>query len=203
MRCRRELPDVRGGAKRGEHGVSEREGGTADRVPESVEALVKQLLVTHKAVRLYPAASHIPRENAAQVVVQLRMLISQAPVFRLGVSKNALLYRGLAILPGLAAVGAFAREFYSHLLSDVRFHAGVTEDEIVGFLEALQEEPAIGVDQTDFESRLWDRHVVGVTVTEVGTTVLDIQGTDIAEHGEEWPPPNDAIERLLAATTTN
>lgn len=195
--------DVPGGAKRGEHGVSEREGSAADRVPTTVEALVKQLLVTHKAVRLYPAASHIPRENAAQVVAQLRQLISQAPVFRLGVSKNALLYRGLPVLPGMAAVEAFAREFYSHHLSDVRFHAGVTEDEIVGFLEALQEEPALGVDQTDFESRLWDRHVVGVTATEVGTTVLDIQGPGITESGAAWPPPNDAIERLLAATTTN
>lgn len=183
--------------------MNERDASTADRVPASVEALVKQLLVTHKAVRLYPAASHIPRENAAQVVAQLRPLISQTPVFRLGVSKNALLYKGLPILPTVAAVEAFAREFYSHHLSDVRFHAGVTEDEIVGFLEALQEDPAVGVDQRDFESRLWDRHVVGVSATQVGTTVLDIQGSDVAEPDEAWPPSNDAIERLLAATTTN
>ena len=183
--------------------MNERDTSIADRVPAAVEALVKQLLVTHKAVRLYPAASHIPRENAAQVVAQLRPLISQAPVFRLGVSKGALLYRGLPILPAMTAVEAFAREFYAHHLSDVRFHAGVTEDEIVGFLEALQEDAAVGVDQTDFESRLWNRHVVGVTATQVGTTVLDIQGPGIADPDKEWPPPNDAIERLLAATTTN
>lgn len=183
--------------------MSEREQDSAERVPEAVEALVKQMLVTHKAVRLYPAASHIPRENAAQVVAQLRQLISRAPVFRLGVSKNALLHRGIPILPEMPAVRTFSREFYAHHLSDVRFHAGVTEDEVVAFLDALQEAPAVGVDQTDFESRLWDRRVVGITVTEVGTTILDIQGPAIAEQDEEWPPANDAIERLLAATTTN
>jgi len=184
--------------------VSEREDGlTPESVPAAVEALVKQLLVTHKAVRLYPAASHIPRENAAQVVAQLRVLISKAPVFRLGVSKDALLYRGLPVLPSLLAVASFAREFYAHHLSDIRFHAGVTEDEIVGFLQALQEDPAVGVDQTGFESRLWDRHVVGVTVTEIGTTILDIHGLESPEPDEAWPPTNDAIQRLLDATTTN
>ena len=183
--------------------MSERESDTAERVPDAVESFVKQLLVTYKAVRLYPAASNIPRENAAQVVAQLRVLISQAPVFRLGVSKGALLYRGMPVLAGLSAVEVFAREFYAHHLSDVRFHAGMTEDEVVGFLEALQEDSAVGVDQTDFESRLWERRVLGITVTEVGTTVLDIQGPEIGAQGEEWPPPNDAIERLLAATTTN
>ena len=42
-------------------------------VPASVERLLKQLVVTLKAVLLYPPASSIPRENADEAIAAARL----------------------------------------------------------------------------------------------------------------------------------
>lgn len=177
---------------------------TGNRAPAAIESLVKQLLVTRKAVKLYPAASNIPRENAAEVVKMLRALLQSMPTVRLAVTKDGLFYETMPVLPGQAAFAAFAREFYGQHLSDLRFHSGVTAEEVVAFL-AILNEPAEEVDAAGgFGSRLWDRQVDGITVGEVATKIVDVveptpedAGTGAAPEDAQFPPDTARVDELL------
>jgi hypothetical protein len=66
----------------------EPEQGGVERAPEGVERFVRQLLVTYKAAKLYPPASEIPRESAADLLGQLRLLLRERSDLRFGVTKD-------------------------------------------------------------------------------------------------------------------
>ncbi len=174
---------------------------SGERAPAAIEGLVKQLLVTFKAVKLYPPTSTIPRENAADVVVSLRQQLRERSAVRLTVAKDGIFFESLPVLPGQPAFSAFARDLYARKLSDVRFHSGVTEEEVTAFLSVLLEAPGDIDAAGGFESRLWERQVDGITVTLVSTKIVD---TDIPEAvddlpvvDEPWPPDDARIDRLL------
>ncbi|MHB1340621.1 MAG: HEAT repeat domain-containing protein [Coriobacteriia bacterium] len=177
---------------------------TGNRAPATVESLVKQLLVTRKAVKLYPAASNIPRENAAEVVKMLRSLLQAAPTVRLAVTKDGLYYETMPVLPGQSAFAAFSREFYGQHLSDIRFHSGVTPEEVVAFLAILNETPEEVDAAGGFGARLWDRQVDGITVGEVATKIVDVVEPTVEDAGDDaepaeaqFPPDASRVDELL------
>ncbi len=168
-------------------------------VPVAVERFVKQLVITHKAVALYPPASSIPRENAADAVALLEALLVERPEMRLGVTKDALVHGGLPVFAGQAAFVAFAQELYNRTVSEVRFHAGVTAEGLVAFLGAMRVPLGELASTGGMSARLWDAGVDAITVLEAVTTVID-QGelADAEDEGAPWPPPASRIDELLA-----
>lgn len=176
------------------------------RAPGDVEAFVKQLLVTYKAVRLYPPSSSIPRDNAQLVIEKLKTLLRRTPEVRMVVSMDGLFFEGLQAMPGQSAYVAFAREAFKHGIGDVRFHAGVTADEIVAFLKGLSEEPGTIAEHGGFSAWLWDHDVHQITVGEMETKVVDAEeasdqalADEAAAPTETWPPEPEDIEKLLTA----
>lgn len=173
-----------------------------ERPPDAIERFVKQLLVCHKAAKLYPPASEVPQESAADLLKMLRDLLREQPLLRFQASKDALLYGSLPVLPELRPYEMFAREFYNRNLAEVRFHAGVTPREIVTFLRLLQEAPAAITASGGFEQRLWDQQVDGITVRMVSTKIVEADLQDTSESpvpGEEWPPQHQRIDDLIAS----
>lgn len=176
---------------------------SGERAPAAIESLIKQLLVTFKAVKLYPPTSTIPRENAREVVAVLRQQLRQCSSIRIVVTKDGLLFDSLPILAGQPAFASFARELYSRNLSDVRFHVGVTEEQVTAFLgillESAEEIDAAG----GFEARLWERQVDGITVSTVASKIVDAEIPEELEQaplaGEPWPPKSERIDALLDA----
>ncbi|MDO8915065.1 MAG: hypothetical protein Q7W16_03140, partial [Coriobacteriia bacterium] len=138
-----------------------------------IERFVKQLNIASKAVRLYPGVSTIPCDNAAVAVGILHQVLERQPVVLLSVAREGLLYEGAPVLPETGAFAAFAREFYARNLSEVRFHAGTTADEIVAFLGIIEMPPEAIVATGGFASELWDRGVSAISVTEVSTRIVD------------------------------
>ncbi len=179
---------------------------SGERAPAAIEGLVRQLLVTFKAVNLYPPSSAIPRENAHEVVGTLKALLRERSAVRLGVTKDGLLFEGLPVLPDQPAFSTFAREFYRRTISDVRFHSGVTEQDVVSFLGIFLENPAEIDAAGGFESRLWERQIDSITVGLVATKIVDAIAADEVEQpaieGEQWPPEDARIEALLATAST-
>jgi hypothetical protein len=178
----------------------EPEQGGVERAPEGVERFVRQLLVTYKAAKLYPPASEIPRESAADLLGQLRLLLRERSDLRFGVTKDGLVYDGAPVLVGQAPFEQFSRELYSRNLAEVRFHAGATEKEVIDFLRTLQEAPEAIDAAGGFEQRLWDQQVDSITVREVSTKIVDTElsaeGAPAAE-AEPWPPDHESIDRLI------
>lgn len=171
------------------------------RVPEAVERLVKQLVVTHKAVGLYPTSSAIPRESARGVIEVLRTIFQERGDTRLSVTKDGLLIEGVPIFFGQGPYTAFSLELYNRNVSEVRFHAGVAERDIISFFEVLKILPAELAGSGGFEAQLWERQVDAVTVTEVSAKIVDAElpdGAAAAEMaGEPWPPDAGRIDEIL------
>lgn len=174
------------------------------RAPGDVEGFVKQLIVTYKAVRLYPPSSSIPRDNARLVVEKLKTLLRRTPEVRMLVSMDGLFFEGLQALPGQAPYVAIAREAFRHGVGDVRFRAGVTPEEVVEFLKGLSQEPSTVAEHGGFSAWLWDHDVHQITVGEMETKVVDASEPSEGEipdeqalQPESWPPEPDAIDDLL------
>ncbi|MCX8006620.1 MAG: HEAT repeat domain-containing protein [Coriobacteriia bacterium] len=176
------------------------------RAPGDVEAFVKQLLVAYKAVRLYPPASAIPRQNAQLAVEKLRPLLRRLPEVRMAVTRDGLFFEGLLAMPGNQAFVGFAREVFRQGIGDVRFHAGVTPEEVAAFLEGVAQDPAVIADQGGFSSWLWAHDVHQITVGELETRVVDADETSEALLEEEavraadegqWPPDAEVLDGLL------
>jgi len=173
-----------------------------EHAPEAVERFIKQLLVAHRACRLYPSTSEIPMGSAGECLSMLRELLREQPDLRFQVTKDALLYNALPVLPGLQPFETFAREFYHRNIAEVRFHSGVTPREITDFLRVLQEAPEAIAVAGGVEQRLWDLQVDGITVRMVSTKIVDAELEDASDApvvGEDWPPSRERIDELVDA----
>lgn len=173
-----------------------------ERAPEAVERFVKQLLVVHKAAKLYPASSEIPVENANDLLVLLREVLRERPELSFQIAKDALIYNAIPVLESLKPIQLFTREFYARGIAEVRFHAGATARETVDFLRVLQEPAESIMVAGGFEQRLWDLQVDGISVRLVSTKIVDTELEDDSEMpipGEEWPPSRQRIDDILDA----
>jgi len=177
------------------------EHSDAPAVPAAVERFVKQLVVTLKAVLLYPSASSIPRENAQEAADLLRAVLRDSAEVRFKVSKTGLAFGSLVVFEGQPAFESFARELYNRGLAEVRFHAGATADDIVRFLGILKTAPGDLASAGGFENRLWDLGVDSITVKQAAARIVDtnVQADAEAPAPEEWPPSAESIDEILAA----
>ena len=149
------------------------EDSTTQKVPAAVERFIKQLVVTFKAVVLYPAASSIPKENAVEAIKLLGVILQDRPEMRLTVQKEGLAYRGHLIFEGQPAYESFARELYNRGLSEIRFHSGVEFSQLTGFLGVLKSTPEEIASAGGFEQRMWEVSVDSITVKEAAAGIVD------------------------------
>ena len=150
----------------------------APKVAPVIERLVKALVVTGKAVALYPPASNIPRDTAQEAAAILGQALEERPEVRLVISKEGLFHDGLEVFAGESAYSAFALELYNRKLADVRFHSGTTPKDLVSFLTLLKYTPDEIEAAGGFETRLWDTGVGTITVTEARISIIDSPGPD-------------------------
>jgi hypothetical protein len=168
-----------------------------------IERFVKQLNITAKAIRLYPGSSDLPGENAKVAVGILHQVLERQPVVLLTVTREGLLYEGVPIFPETGALAAFAREFYARHLTEVRFHAGTTSDEIVAFMAIIGTPPEAVAAAGGFANGLWERGVSAISVTEASTRIVDAEVPADGERGEEpedgepWPPTPERMDEVL------
>jgi HEAT repeats len=174
------------------------EGSAA--VPPAIERFVRQLVVTYKAVMLYPPASAIPRDNGETSEAYLKDALAEQPELRFGVTKTGLVYDGAMVFPDQSAFVRFAKELYNRNLSEVRFHSGAGMRDIVSFLGVMRAEPAEILQAGGFESRLWELGVDNITITEAQVTFIDKPDGD-AEASDDLTEhlSTSEIDELISA----
>lgn len=172
----------------------------APAVPDVIERLVKALVVTEKAVALYPPASNIPMDTAATAEAVLSEALQERPEVRLVITKSGLFFEDVPVFGGESAYESFATALYARHLADVRLHSGATAKDIVTFLSVLQYTPEEIAAAGGFESRLWDLGVGTVTVTDAHVSLVDAYGAieDGAEP-EHRQLTRSQIDEVLAA----
>lgn len=169
--------------------------------PPVIERFIKSLVVTAKAVVLYPPASNIPLETALEAAMVLGEALVERPEVRLIVTKQGLYYNDVPIFSEQAAYENFALDLYNRHLADVRFHVGTTAKEIVSFLSVLKYTPEEIGTSGGFENRLWELGVSTITVTEAHVAIVDAAALSGAESNAATAPPlaRNEIDELLAA----
>ncbi len=170
------------------------------KVPLVVERFVKQLVVTMKAVRLYPRRSSIPRENAQEAAKMLAEFFRDRAEMRLSVHRDGLAFDETLAFEGQPAFQAFARELYNRGLADVRFHPGADGESILSFLETIEVAPDELAAAGGFETRLWDMGVDTITVTEASVRIVQSEseeGEIAYQDDEPWPPVPSRIDEIV------
>jgi len=170
------------------------EQASSEKAPPIIERFVRQLVVANKAVALYPPSSTIPRENAEEAVVALNDALEEYPEITLTIAKQGLYFEELPIFPGQSAFEAFSMEFYNRRLAVVRFHSGVSPNDLIAFLTILKYTPEEVIAAGGFESQLWELGVGTITVVETQVTLVNQ-----AEEDEEFDEGDGTAETV----TTN
>jgi hypothetical protein len=181
------------------------------RAPALIERLIKQLNITYKAVRLYPPSSDIPRENAAVTVQVLGLILRRQPIVMLKLSRDGFLYEDSLVFPSAGPFAAFAREFYTRNIAELRFHAGCTAEEVIQFLVVMEMSPESIAAAGGLAAALWERQVSQITFAEASTQIVDAgepvaagdptAASDSAD-AEEWPPSRERLEEIVNDAAT-
>jgi HEAT repeat protein len=166
----------------------------ASKAPPVIERFVRQLVVTNKAVQLYPVGSDIPHQNATTAVAALRDALEEYSEVTLAITKQGLYFDVAPIFPGQPTFLALSQELYNRRLALVRFHAGVETHDIIGFLTVLKSTPDEVTAAGGFEAMMWEQGIGTITVIETQVTLVD-QSAE-ANEGDE----GDSTEPT--ATTT-
>jgi hypothetical protein len=155
------------------------------KAPPQIEQFVRLLLVTNKAVAIYPPSSEIPANAAATCAEALYEILSEIPDLRLTVTKTGLIYDEAPIFPGTKGFTDFSHELYLRKLSEVRFHAGIQGKDLISFLSILKYAPDEVEAGGGYEARLWELGVGTITVREMRVTVVEMTiSPTLAEDAE-------------------
>jgi len=181
----------------GSEGMAERP--TA--VPRRVLLFTTRLSTAMKSLRIYPQGSDIPRKNAQEALEILTEAFEQDEYLELGITRVGLVFAGTSVFPRSQGFQSFAREFYKRNLAAVRFHRGVTPDEILRFLSLIIMPPETLALQGGMEPSLSELGVVNISATEAATRIVETvlpgaAGSPEAAEDDEAPAER-GVEELL------
>lgn len=142
-------------------------------VPKPVQLFVVRLSTTMKSQRLYPTGSDIPHRSALDAIEALQAVLGDGQYLELSVGRDGLRYQATSVFPRSQSFTTFAREFYKRNLAAVRFHEGVTPDEILLFLSLIIAPPEQVAAGGGMEVGLAELGVVNVTVSEAATRIVE------------------------------
>ena len=142
-------------------------------VPRQVLLFTTRLSTAMKSLRIYPAGSDIPRKNAQEALDILAEAFEHEDYLELGITRVGLVFADSSVFPRSQGFQSFAREFYKRNLAAIRFHRGVTPDEILRFLSLIILPPETLALQGGMEPSLSELGVINISVTEAATRIVE------------------------------
>ncbi|GAB4279520.1 MAG: HEAT repeat domain-containing protein [Coriobacteriia bacterium] len=171
------------------------------RASKDAERLVRQMNIAYKAVKLYPATSAIPKESATECLAAIRAMLRMLPDVALTVTKEGLFMNGGMVFPEQDSYLEFAREFFNRHIAEVRFHHGVTVDELLELLRLLDTPPAELAESGGVEARLWEAGVVNISVSEASARIVESDAAEMEGAQPETDYKPETIDEALAAAS--
>ena len=169
---------------------------TRQTVPAPVRLFAVRLNAADSALRLYPEGGEIPKRNVSDLVDALRAAVTPGDrALDIGVTRDALTFGELPLVPGSTSASVFAREFYIRGLLGVRFRLEVESEDFVRFLRLLHAPTEEIAETGGFSHTLRAQGVTSIIALESETRVVD---TDIpGQEGRRPEPPPEDIEEIL------
>ena len=168
--------------------------GARPTVPTQVRLFAVRLSAADSALRLYPEGGEIPRRNVLELAGALRAAVNPgARSLDIGVTRDALTFGDIPLLPGSGSAVVFAREFYIRGLIGVRFRVETEPADLVAFLRLVHVPPEEIAEAGGFSNALRAQAVTSIIPLESETRVID---SDIPGQAADELPPLD-IDQIL------
>lgn len=141
------------------------------RVPTTIQRFAKSLVVTAKAVLLYPPSSNMPLQTAKAAADALVEALAEFDEVVIGVTKTGFEYEGIPISAGVAAYRSLALDFYQRRVAEIIFHPGTGAKELVGFLTVLDMSPEDLERAGGYENKLWEMQIGTIALSQVHISI--------------------------------
>jgi hypothetical protein len=136
----------------------------------AVERFARQLVVTWKAVLLYPSGSAIPTSNAQLASMALGKAIDAVGSITFSVAKDGLFYEGEPLLAGLSGADEFALAAYQRTVAEIGFTGGTDASSLLDLLERLKTDPS---DAASGDALSWEGLSAAIEVVTTRLTLID------------------------------
>ncbi len=149
---------------------------------------MRTLASASKALRLYPAASPIPRQSveAAQDSLAQYFAESGDPILSLHITREGFMYRGEALPSSVSGGADLLTELRDHAVAELAITPGPSIDEMLSFLVALGTAPDAVRAQGGLGAALAAAGVDSIRVSDVQLTVVEQIGPAADEDVEEF-----------------
>jgi len=136
---------------------------------------IRALSTASRSLRLYPAASPIPREAVSTALDALDQVLSaEFPSLTVTLARDGFAFRGEPIAANVAGASELASELRGHGVAELGFEPGVTADELLGFLTISALTPEDVRARGGLGTALAASGVAHVHVVDVQLNVLDV-----------------------------
>lgn len=171
-----------------------------------VETVVRTLSTAARSLRLYPAASPIPRQSVEAALVPLAQFFEAQPTLPLTVAREGFTCKGTALSTGIGGAGDLADLLRSHGVAEVVFQPGCGADELLTFLSAAMRAPEDVRATGGFAAALSAGGVSNIRVVTVSLTVATqaeepAEDEDVDDFFRELASDPDKLATWLAAAS--
>lgn len=170
-----------------------------------LDAIVRAIAASGKALRLYPATSPIPRQAVDSAAAGIEAYLVDNPVLAFTVARDGLAWPGSGSTSAIPGIADLADRLRDHGIAEIAFLPGCTAAELMAFLGVVML-PAEEVHASGgIAALLASENVDAVRVTEVQLTVVDSAGpgddVDLDEFLRDLVEEPAALSTWLAASS--
>jgi len=171
-----------------------------------VRELLQTILKTKRAFEMYPANNPILQKFREDLIRRFNLVLEEAETLPLMVRQYEIFYKGAQVYHSAEKEDNLALFFYKDGLRELTFKAGLTEDEILDFVDIIRDRPEASVESYDDDivTLLWEKDFVHLSyyVVEEFTEGASMEkeeesrllGREGASEGDLEGAYQDAIE---------
>ncbi len=152
-----------------------------DTVSIEVQEALRSLVAALRAVKIYPANNPIFSQSVRKAFESLERCLQATPRFPMGIQKTYFLFDGIPVAKDAQINRAIAQDLFNKGYREVAFFAGLNEQELIDFLQALALLPEEIAMRSGIISILWEKEITHIKVGEATLEEVIVPPTDGAE----------------------
>ncbi|UCF78028.1 MAG: HEAT repeat domain-containing protein [Candidatus Eiseniibacteriota bacterium] len=160
--------------------------------------IATSLARTYKSRQLYAANNPVRRTCLETAMLNLSDFLKENDTLTFSVNETQLIYHERAVYANPDRRESFVFRLYRDGIRSISFHAGIDEEELEEFVEALtQVSPEAGEGDTDVVTQIWERDLVHITYLAVDDCL------DLDDEEFEFPTdtPSTRGEHSISTAT--
>ncbi|RME75732.1 MAG: HEAT repeat domain-containing protein [Planctomycetota bacterium] len=169
---------------------------------QSVKQIIKNLERAEKGVVLYPSQSEILQGFINELVNAITQHLEVYSSVEFSINSTQLIFKKEPVYSNPDRGKSLAFRFYQSGLRTLGFHAGITREEIVDFLEILRRAQAIDSQEDDVVTLLWERDLTHVSYLTIDYFSDEESKEAVRKLAEVQTDPQMVASKIIRHITT-